>query len=78
MKTKIMYRGVQQTKNTLDGKARIKGRRIAVQLIIGEFLRGETLEKIQENHQVSSKEIGCCLGYALKCVKHFDPPRKFL
>ena len=69
---RIMYRGIQQTKDTCSGKARVKDRRIAVQLIIGELLRGRTRGQIQYDYQVSNEEITCCLGYAIKCVEHFD------
>ena len=48
------------------------GRRLTVSLILGELFRGQTLEEIQRNYEVSNDEIKSCIGYAKKCVDSFD------
>lgn len=70
---RIMYRGIQQTQDTLSGKARIKGRRVAVQLILIQIQNGMSIENAARAYDITEEQVKDALGYALKCVKHFDP-----
>lgn len=73
---KIIYRGIQQTKNTCGGRARIKGRRVDVQLILMQLRNGTPIEQIAEGYQLSKDEVQTAVGYALKCVRFFDDQKK--
>jgi uncharacterized protein (DUF433 family) len=69
---RIVYRGIQQTKDTFSGAARIKDRRVTVRNILMQLQNGQSIQAIAEGYALTEDEVKTAIGYALKCVGHFD------
>lgn len=72
----VIYRGIQQTKDTCSGRARIKGRRVDVVSVLMHLQNGVALSAIAEQFQLTEEQVQDAVGYAIKCVERFDPPKK--
>lgn len=70
---KVRHYGIQQTKNTCGGQARIKGTRITVQTILSHFVRGAGMVDIAGMFNLKVAQVQDAIQYAARCAKRFDP-----
>jgi uncharacterized protein (DUF433 family) len=65
-------KGIQQTKDTCGGKARIAQRRITVERILEMLMCGNSIETLCDMYRLEQGQVKDALSHALKCVKKED------
>ena len=65
---------IVSTPEVLHGKARLKGTRIPVSMVIGFLAEGCTHEQIIEQYpDLTREQVLACLGYALELTQSQTP-----
>ena len=64
--------GVVSDPQIMGGRPILKGHRIAVSQLLGQFAGGMTLQEIQDDFQLTDEEIRAILNYAAHTAKEKD------
>lgn len=71
-----IYPGIEQDPDIRFGKPCIKGTRIDVATIIGDFAAGSSEEEICENYQLTTDQVQNALKYASHITSHVPPAKE--
>lgn len=65
---KLVYPDITVDKRVRFGKPVIKGTRVPVDLVVGKFAGGMTMEEVMQEYSLTKKQVQAALKYAAELV----------